>query len=38
MILGGAICQRWSIFTAGFASAEDPKYTVGPQRARVDAV
>ena len=35
MILGGAICQRWSIFTAGFASAEDPKYTVGPQRARI---
>ena len=35
MILGGAICERWSIFTAGFASAEDPKYTVGPQRARI---
>ena len=37
LILGGAICERWSIFTAGFASAEDPKYTVGPQRARIDA-
>ena len=36
LILGGAICERWSIFTAGFASAEDPKYTVGPQRARID--
>ena len=38
MIVGGAICERWSIFTAGFASAEDPKYTVGPQRAPDRAV
>lgn len=37
MVLGGAICQRWSIYSAGFPSARDPKYTVGPQRERVDA-
>jgi hypothetical protein len=37
MVLGGAICQRWSVYTAGFPSAQDPKYTVGPQRERVEA-
>jgi hypothetical protein len=36
MVLGGAICQRWSVYSAGFPSARDPKYTVGPQRARVE--
>ena len=30
-------CERWSVFRAGFASARDPAYTVGPQRARLDA-
>jgi hypothetical protein len=35
LLLGGAMCERWSIFRAGFQSAADPKYTVGPQRARV---
>jgi hypothetical protein len=34
-ILAGAMCQRWSIFKAGFASAHDPAYTVAPQRARL---
>jgi formate-dependent nitrite reductase membrane component NrfD len=33
-VLAGALAERWSIFKAGFASARDPKYTVGPQRAR----
>ncbi len=37
LVLGGAVCQRWSVYTAGFPSARDPKYTVGPQRARVEA-
>ncbi len=36
-ILGGALAERWSVYRAGFQSARDPKYTVGPQRARVDA-
>lgn len=35
MILAGAACERWSVFKAGFQSARDPKYTVGPQRRRV---
>jgi hypothetical protein len=32
----GALAERWSIFKAGFASARDPKYTVAPQRRRVE--
>jgi hypothetical protein len=28
----GGICERWSIFRAGFQSAGDPRHTVGPQR------
>jgi hypothetical protein len=35
-ILAGAMCERWSVFTAGNASAADPKYTVAPQRRRLD--
>jgi formate-dependent nitrite reductase membrane component NrfD len=34
-VLIGAACERFSIFRAGFQSAADPKYVVGPQRARV---
>jgi hypothetical protein len=33
-LLAGSVCERWAVFRAGFASAEDPKYTVGPQRDR----
>ena len=33
-LTGGAVCTRFGILYAGFASAEDPKYTVVPQRAR----
>jgi hypothetical protein len=36
MSLGGSACTRLGIFHAGVASADDPKYTVQPQRARVD--
>ena len=35
MVLAGALCERWSVFKAGFQSARDPKYTVGPQRRRI---
>ena len=34
--LAGAVCERWAIFKAGFASARDPKYTVEPQRRRLE--
>jgi hypothetical protein len=35
-VLAASFCERWAIFKAGTASAEDPRYTVGPQRRRVD--
>jgi hypothetical protein len=35
-VLAGAMCERWSVFTVGRASASDPAYTVGPQRRRVE--
>jgi hypothetical protein len=28
----GALSARWSVYKAGFTSASDPKYVVGPQR------
>ncbi|MGW2834233.1 hypothetical protein [Streptomyces sp. NPDC001286] len=34
-LLAGSACTRFGIFAAGVASAEDPKYTVVPQRERV---
>jgi DMSO reductase anchor subunit len=37
LMLAGALATRWSIFKAGFASAADPKYVVGPQRAGIKA-
>ena len=36
-LLAGAAAERFAVFYAGPASAADPKYTVGPQRERVDA-
>jgi hypothetical protein len=36
LLAAGAICERWAVFRAGFASAADPKYTVGPQRRRIE--
>jgi hypothetical protein len=36
MLLAGSVLERWSVFKAGFQSAADPKYTVGPQRERVE--
>ncbi len=38
LVVAGGICQRWAVFRAGFASAADPKYVVGPQRRRRDAM
>jgi hypothetical protein len=35
LMLGGALATRWSVYKAGFQSAADPKYVVGPQRARL---
>jgi Polysulphide reductase, NrfD len=35
LLLAGAACKRWAVFKAGFASADDPHQTVGPQRARL---
>jgi hypothetical protein len=37
LILAGAVCERWAIFRAGIQSASDPKYTVRPQRARLES-
>ncbi len=37
MLLAAAACERWSVFSAGFASSRDPRYTVAPQRARAEA-
>jgi formate-dependent nitrite reductase membrane component NrfD len=33
-LTGGALCTRFAVLYAGHASAEDPKYTVVPQRDR----
>jgi hypothetical protein len=35
--MGASLLTRFAVFQAGLASAKDPKYTVVPQRARVDA-
>jgi DMSO reductase anchor subunit len=37
MVLAGSAFERWAIFKAGVQSALDPKYTVEPQRARLEA-
>lgn len=37
MLLAGAVCKRWAVFKAGFASAEDPHQTVDLQRDRMAA-
>ncbi|MET8245119.1 NrfD/PsrC family molybdoenzyme membrane anchor subunit [Streptomyces sp. NPDC005202] len=35
-LLAGSACTRFGVFAAGIASAEDPAYTVVPQRERPD--
>lgn len=37
-LLGGALCERWAVYQAGFVSARDPKFTVRPQRERVESM
>jgi len=32
MVLAGALLTRWSVFRAGFDSADDPRYTITSQR------
>jgi formate-dependent nitrite reductase membrane component NrfD len=36
LVLAGELALRWSVFRAGFQSARDPRYTVIPQRERVE--
>ncbi|TML07699.1 MAG: polysulfide reductase [Actinobacteria bacterium] len=36
-ILAGGAAERFAVFKAGFESANDPKYTVAPQRERLAA-
>jgi DMSO reductase anchor subunit len=33
-VLAASLCERWAIFKAGTLSANDPTYTLGPQRRR----
>ena len=35
-LMAGSVCTRFGIFEAGQQSARDPKYTVVPQRERID--
>jgi hypothetical protein len=37
-LLGGSLATRFGVYEAGVVSAKDPKYTVVPQRERLDAV
>jgi formate-dependent nitrite reductase membrane component NrfD len=36
LLTAGAVATRWAVFRAGFASAADPKYVVGPQRKAIE--
>jgi formate-dependent nitrite reductase membrane component NrfD len=36
LVLAGGMAMRWSVFRAGFQSARDPRYTVIPQRQRLE--
>jgi len=36
MLCAGALSARWTVFKAGFQSASDPKYVVGPQRRMIE--
>jgi formate-dependent nitrite reductase membrane component NrfD len=36
-LVAGSVCTRFAIFEAGQASARDPRYTVIPQRHRIDS-
>jgi formate-dependent nitrite reductase membrane component NrfD len=36
LVCAGELCVRWAVYKAGFQSARDPRYTVEPQRQRVE--
>ena len=36
-LVAGSVCTRFGVFEAGQESARDPKYTIVPQRERLDA-
>jgi hypothetical protein len=36
MLGAGALAARWTVYKAGFQSAADPKYVVGPQRRMIE--
>jgi formate-dependent nitrite reductase membrane component NrfD len=36
LVLAGGAATRWSVYKAGFQSARDPRYTVIPQRERIE--
>jgi len=36
LVLAGELALRWSVFKAGFQSARDPRYTVLPQKERLE--
>jgi hypothetical protein len=36
-LLAASAATRWGVFHAGLASAADPKYTIVPQRERLEA-
>jgi formate-dependent nitrite reductase membrane component NrfD len=35
LVLAGELALRWSVFRAGFQSARDPRYTIKPQKERL---
>jgi hypothetical protein len=37
-LMAGSACTKWGVFHAGKQSANDPRYTVEPQRRRADAL
>jgi hypothetical protein len=36
LLCAGSLTARWSVFRAGFESATDPRYVIGPQRAAIE--
>jgi len=36
LLMAGALCERGAVYAAGNESAEDPRYTVIPQRERLE--
>jgi formate-dependent nitrite reductase membrane component NrfD len=37
LVCAGEMCVRWAVYKAGFQSARDPRYTVAPQRRRLES-